>query len=340
MRPKFYHRISVRVAGMNLIMLLAFMVTLSVTLLSVRTMVDTMESISSMQNAMLKQEAAVKDDVNTVESSIRSLMIMYAFQYGQEGAGKEAQRVHDAHADLTENLSKLREEFSLANSQEAMTFVDELDALAADFIEGTSNVADNFAKGNSEGAFAVVGGDYSEKAAAMRDKVSELETLINDSVTGMSSYIEVLLNSVVRASIIGGVVVVLLIVVNFLVTFLGVSRLITRISGEITQIITGIREGHGDLTARIQTKVKNELIYFVNSFNDFIDTVQGIIGEVKGGTVVLAKSSEDMTLRVRNANENVMNTSAAMEELAASMDAVAENAGDMNHRVAEVRAVT
>lgn len=45
-----------------------------------------------------------------------------------------------------------------------------------------------------------------------------------------------------------------------------------------------------------------------------------------------------MTLRIQKANENVTNTSAALQELAASMESVARTAETINDKVAEVRA--
>jgi methyl-accepting chemotaxis protein len=59
--------------------------------------------------------------------------------------------------------------------------------------------------------------------------------------------------------------------------------------------------------------------------------------DVKNGADVLTKSSEEVTAQVHLANDNITNTSAAMEELSASMETVANTVSDIRDRVGDVR---
>ena len=335
-KPKFHNRVTVQVAGMNIIILTAFVLTIGITLYSVRLMVDMMGSINGLQRTMLKQESTLKQDLDSIESTVSKLIIMVTLE--QDGVEEQVEIMHTLHAELKENLSMLYSEVSDIQNQEALVILDQMDQYTASLIENTSTIADGFASGDQNSAWAALSGGYSEEIAKLRDSISELEALIDVSFDGMMMYISSQFTTISIASSAGGGVVIAFIIMNFLVTFLTVSRLITKISGEINQIISDIKDGKGNLTARIQTVAKNELMYLVNGFNEFINTLQSIMKEVKDGTVVLTESSNDMTIRIQKANENVTNTSAALQELAASMESVARTAETINDKVAEVRA--
>ena len=335
-KPKFHNRVTVQVAGMNIIILTAFVLTIGITLYSVRLMVDMMGSINGLQRTMLKQESTLKQDLDSIESTVSKLIIMVTLE--QDGVEEQVEIMHTLHAELKENLSMLYSEVSDIQNQEALVILDQMDQYTASLIENTSTIADGFASGDQNSAWAALGEGYSEEIAKLRDSISELEALIDVSFDGMMMYISSQFTTISIASSAGGGVVIAFIIMNFLVTFLTVSRLITKISGEINQIISDIKDGKGNLTARIQTVAKNELMYLVNGFNEFINTLQSIMKEVKDGTVVLTESSNDMTIRIQKANENVTNTSAALQELAASMESVARTAETINDKVAEVRA--
>ena len=335
-KPKFHNRVTVQVAGMNIIILTAFVLTIGITLYSVRLMVDMMGSINGLQRTMLKQESTLKQDLDSIESTVSKLIIMVTLE--QDGVEEQVEIMHTIHAELKENLSMLYSEVSDIQNQEALVILDQMDQYTASLIENTSTIADGFASGDQDSAWAALSEGYSEEIAKLRDSISELEALIDVSFDGMMMYISSQFTTISIASSAGGGVVIAFIIMNFLVTFLTVSRLITKISGEINQIISDIKDGKGNLTARIQTVAKNELMYLVNGFNEFINTLQSIMKEVKDGTVVLTESSNDMTIRIQKANENVTNTSAALQELAASMESVARTAETINDKVAEVRA--
>jgi methyl-accepting chemotaxis protein len=68
--------------------------------------------------------------------------------------------------------------------------------------------------------------------------------------------------------------------------------------------------------------------------------LQAVIKDVKDGATILTSSSDSMIVKIRNASDNVTNTSAAMEELAASMDTVAFTANDLTNSLSEVREAT
>ncbi len=119
-----------------------------------------------------------------------------------------------------------------------------------------------------------------------------------------------------------------------------VGRKVNQIAEEINNMISDIANHKGDLTVRVKTKTSSELVNIKDGFNLFIETLQIVLKDVKDGTVSLNSSSEDMTNQIKLASDNITNTSAALEELSASMQNVAETAQVMNNKLEEVKAAT
>ncbi len=134
-------------------------------------------------------------------------------------------------------------------------------------------------------------------------------------------------------AMVGIIVIIAMIILSFLISYKFIVKKIRSISDEVNSIIAGIENGKGDLTARIKTKTKSELLYITSGINNFIETLQGIMKEVKNGSVVLTESSEEVASQLHIADDNVTNTSAALEELSASMETVSGNVSHINSSV-------
>lgn len=93
-------------------------------------------------------------------------------------------------------------------------------------------------------------------------------------------------------------------------------------SKELSQILTEIDNGEGDLTKRLTIRTKDEVGQLVVGFNSFIEQLQNIISKLKVESENLLTSAENVMTQVNESNENSVNISAAMEELSASMEEV------------------
>ncbi|SFN95090.1 methyl-accepting chemotaxis protein [Pseudobutyrivibrio sp. JW11] len=135
-----------------------------------------------------------------------------------------------------------------------------------------------------------------------------------------------ILSALIAETFIGGYIVmtigILLIAASFILTQVRVSKKIVNMSQDIQVIIDDINQGKGDLTTRVDAKSKTELVLIEDKVNHFLSTLQNVIKDVKVGTDVLQSSSESMVGKIQSASNNVTNTSAAMQELVASMETI------------------
>ncbi len=76
----------------------------------------------------------------------------------------------------------------------------------------------------------------------------------------------------------------------------------------------------------------------ITGMNDFLDTLQNIINKVSDGTGKLAGSNDRIDRMVRNANESITESSAALEELAANMEVVSNTSDSIQNTVGDVKA--
>ena len=100
------------------------------------------------------------------------------------------------------------------------------------------------------------------------------------------------------------------------------SRAIRQITGRIKEIT----DGDGDLTARIESRRKDELGELAEQFNAFILRMDATLQTVRSSTLSvhnasneIAKSSQDLSSRTEQTAANLQETSASMEEITATV---------------------
>ncbi|MBQ7469787.1 MAG: methyl-accepting chemotaxis protein [Pseudobutyrivibrio sp.] len=199
---------------------------------------------------------------------------------------------------------------------------------------------DNIIAGDIMGAVQLIGGDYGVSIDTMNEALSKCDEDILWMGHNFAPYLEgQKQQAIVRAFIVLGFVLAF-VIVGFIISFVRINKVILNISYELQAFINNINKGKGDLTTRINTKTKTELALVTDCINQFIETLQGIIKDVKDGSNVLTSSSDSVMSKIQSASDNVTNTSAAMEELAASMENVASTTGTLTDNLDAVREAT
>lgn len=99
------------------------------------------------------------------------------------------------------------------------------------------------------------------------------------------------------------------------------------------QAMDNIASGNGDLTARLDTKGNNELTEIATSFNNFVGKVEGVVLKMMISVSSVSRSGSELfdvtehTIGVANQQSaNTEEVAAAMNEMASTAQAVAENA--------------
>ncbi|MGC3873192.1 methyl-accepting chemotaxis protein [Halomonas sp. GXIMD04776] len=136
------------------------------------------------------------------------------------------------------------------------------------------------------------------------------------------------------------IIFTLLVFIAAVAIALGGPLMMSRAIRQITHRIKEIAEGDGDLTARIDSKRKDEIGELAGQFNAFVTRVDQTLQSVRASTHgvhhaadEIAKSSQDLSSRSEQAASNLQETSASMEEITATVNNTAESAQQANQLV-------
>lgn len=155
----------------------------------------------------------------------------------------------------------------------------------------------------------------------------------------------------IAVGIIAGFVVILIVVLNFLL------NVILKSIRETAATLKDIAEGEGDLTKRLNVASKDEIGDLANSFNLFIDKLQGIIRDVVEHSGKVDNASEEMLVIAKNVsnesdatstktrnisvsaeevNAGVTSVASSMEEASANISMIASSVEEMTVTVSEI----
>ncbi|HDP79560.1 MAG TPA: hypothetical protein ENN21_01815 [Spirochaetes bacterium] len=133
--------------------------------------------------------------------------------------------------------------------------------------------------------------------------------IVNTMVSTMMKYL-----SVIFLLMGGGFIVAIIFVIKKLLS----SKL-----EELDRFFLDLAQGKGDLTRKMEISTMDEIGTAMARFNDFLDSLRGIITMVKENSVQLAQSSDEITRATTVFSDNSQSQAAATEEITATIEEVA-----------------
>ena len=323
---KRIHSIMFQIAMANVCILIAFVIVMSFVMSSMRT--STTSSISMFETMMrlTQHEAKLKSDVMSLYDQTTG----YVAASADETKQALLPQITAVKATIEADIADLESDFQAIGNEKAIAQMSEIRGQYQrmnSFIDSSMAKCDS---GDKDSAYSILFDKAEIQKVAIFHSTNILDEAISESASTTTNMMQTLLNSGNVTALIGTVAIIALIIFSFLISYKNIVKKIRNISDEVNVIISNIEEGKGDLTARIKTKAKSELLYITTGVNHFIETLQGIMKDVKDGSIVL-------TSQLRVADDNVTNTSAALEELSASMETVSGNVSHINESVESVK---
>ena len=338
-KPKWFRTVKFEVIASNLVLLVVFMIVMTVIMNAMKSGMSASKSLMSYSGEVDDQEDIINADVYDV----------YALSFAYVAAPDASLR-KDIKTELDETIEELDTAVTdleallgRQNSEGNNAAVEAVKTLGTGIKSLESQTAEAQSKvdgGDSQGAYAILNGDTHQTMNTINENVATLDKKMTVVKNDMSAYLQNYSSQGQRTAIIGLVVFVLIIGLNFLLVYRLVIKRIIVMSKEVNKIVSDINNHQGDLTARITIATNSEFMYLKNGFNTFLETLQRIMSHVRVSTNDLNMSSRDMTQQIQMASDNITNTSAAMEELSASMTTVAESANDIVEKVDGVKNAT
>ena len=284
------------------------------------------------------ETAALKQDIVQVSAEINRCLGQ--FEAGTSIGESDFADMDAALADAMTQLDYLDQSILIDNLPDGKERVANCRSSVEAFAETAQNLKGCILKQDLPGAIQYVTTDYGTNLVAAKEAIAAVDEGVLSLSEGFGMYLNGYIQSVsFNGYVVMGIVIVI-IIISFVLSFVRINKTITGVSSELETIIANINNGKGDLTARITTKTKTELASISDGINQFLETLQAVIKDVKDGATVLTSSSDSMIVKIKSASDNVTSTSAAMEELAASMENVATTTADLTDQLSNVRAAT
>ncbi|GGB15776.1 methyl-accepting chemotaxis protein [Agarivorans gilvus] len=318
----------------SLVFALNAMMLIVVSLIGYNVGVNTTNNLRSIENKVLPAIAAVLNaDRDLYQARVAELDMLAGDQADFQGF----------QADYQEN------------AQQALDRMLKFQALLADYpqaAQGLESFQQRFQswKQQSSEVFAL---NKSDPAKALElstgasltsfNQLRELYNTATESAEALAKEIEQRSESEVTTQLtILAIIAIVSVGLSVIIAYFGPKILVTSIN-QITQRITEITQGDGDLTQRLEVKSQNEMGELANSFNQFVDLLEGLISRVNGFSKELSHSiagisqkSEQTTEVSQEQNQSVEMIATAVTEMAAAIREVANNA---NHTAEEINTV-
>ena len=328
--------------AVNIVMLALFIITILVMTQSMKNIMSTAVTASQNEAELLINEAKLREDVISIDGAISALLGATSIGTTDE-ANLETYytTISTCEAEMPA-LLKYMENCLLVtqNGAEGQAQVNDIITHTNEYLAVVDQMVAAFRAHNPDQAMQLYIDPYVGIITSIYSYYDTAEASIKGLSDGLGIYLNISYQSAMTSTIIMVVIFVIAFIISLVLSIHRISKKITGIVDELHKIINDINRGKGDLTARIKTKTSTELSHIVDGINLFIETLQGVIREVKDGSSVLTSSSDAMVSQIERASDNITNTSAALEELSASMDTVSSTADQITERLDDVKEAT
>lgn len=322
-----------QVLSINIVMLLAFVIVMLMIMTSMKNSTSSSKAMFNDMISVTTEEAELKSDVMSLYDQTQG----YVSAEAQETKDALLPQIDATKAEIQKDIDNLSAYYTETGND---TVLSEMEQIQGEYDRLIDLIDKAIAFGDAadtESAYAVLFDKAEIQKVAIFHSTEVIDQAIKDDSIATTDKMESLLANGQKVAVLGTMIVIVMIILNFVLSYQNIVKKIKSMSQEVSKMIRDIENGRGDLTVRIHTKTESELVYIRDGMNHFIATLQKIMKEVKGGADVLSQSAQEVSMQVRTANDNITSTSAALEELAASMETISGTLDGINDQVYEVR---
>lgn len=274
--------------------------------------------------ALFELRSGITDERKVVELQIELDYLGKDLQEASDYLTEQAQR----HVQFGEKiyLDNYWTEVNQTKTREkVIQRLEELGVSQEDFeiLNKAAEVSGNLETIEGQAFDAVKTGDLDRARTLMfdssyNDSKEEINQLTSDFIEGVNEKASIETKKALnRSNFLFTVVYILIasLVILIIGTFILLGKKIKKL-GLITDRLNVLATNDGDLTSRIDMVSKDEVGEIANSFNVFVEKVQGIVLQVSEASQQVAGSSEELTATCEESSAAAQEVSRAIEEMA------------------------
>lgn len=280
-------------------------------------------------------------DVSTYYQTLRRVAFAHIVAKGNEELQANLQAEADTlKADIDSKCSELE---GFLDTTEAKESYQQFRTDYAAYLVIYDTILECSTNGNVDKATSLANKDLKEVGTALTAEMTAMRELNNAEMEKAIKHQDKVYAHVVRLIIVLVVLSALIFAFVVWVSWKWAIKRLININIQLRGIISSIESGEGDLTKRVQCFCTDEIGTLSASINVFIETLQGIMGQINTSSGELGSIVNLVSGKVTTANDNSYNISSVMDELSASMEeissslvAIKENVDSVDENIIEL----
>lgn len=329
------NKIAVKVLGPVLLLVFIGIFTNIVSSQCLSSLNSFSRDLTTMYMPQLEVMGSLQAEFQALLKNMARQLLCESAEEGQEVDAERQTIDAQIQADLEVyygTLEKLEPTVRDQAIQGYQTIVDQYNQLTAEY----DNVVAFKITGQNAEATAYAKDNLFPLGDSLYATIGSASTALNEAVNGMDAERIVIYRT---SGIINAVMLVIILGLAagaVVVCFRTIVRPMKTASAELDAIMTTLKNEEGDLTRRLTKLTSDEIGILVDGINNFIETLQTVVGHIKTNSNNLDSVVTAVTGNITEANENVDSISATMEELSATMEEVSATLLSVNTNASTV----
>lgn len=262
-------------------------------------------------------------DVSTYYQTLRRVAFAHIVAKGNSELQQNLQAEADTlKADID---SKCKELEGFLDTEESKKSYQQFRTDYAAYLTIYDTILEHSTNGKVDEATALANKDLKEAGTALTAEMTAMRELNNTEMEKAIKHQDKVYSQVVRIIIVLVVISALIFAFVVWVSWKWAIKRLININIQLRGIISSIESGQGDLTKRVQCFCTDEIGTLSASINVFIETLQGIMGQINTSSSELGSIVDLVSGKVTTANDNSYNISSVMEQLSASMEEISSS---------------
>lgn len=286
------------------------------------TSIQSANQIMKASNEVSENYAAKIEELGDISADYQRLRRV-AFAHIIADTDELQQSLEEEADSLKAEINSLCDEFEkLLDNDAAKNSFTQFKTDYASYLEIYDTILQHSANNNNTEATALANVDLKAAGTVLTEELTEMRSMNKEDMNAAIAHQEDVYQTVVRVIIILLVLGILIFAFVVWVSWKWACKRLININKQLRDVIATIDEGRGDLTKRVQCFCTDEIGTLAAGINTFIETLQGIMGQINSSSGKLGNIVNLVSDKVSTANDNSYNISAVMEELSASMQEI------------------
>ena len=309
-----------------------------ISIISLGFLANSMTEISQGSQDIMNNEV---EKINLIHGIYEDYLDMYMNVYAHVNAkllrtmNKRADDILESRAHMWESMEAYGAKIT---SEETRGVYDALESRLVSFDSYVDAIIEVSREGDKERANNLISNNLGMLNNTIGNSMNDLLEFSDTELTEGKSYLQ----GKVEGSYTLIVAVVAILIVTAILVLIVAHRIIVMPIQKIAQVINGmiedIHNNRGNLTERVPVQTKDEIAMLAAGVNEFLDILQDVIGGVISCSDEINRQQLHINEVVEVTNQNAGDTSATMEELAASMEEVSATVGYVSDNTREAEA--